>query len=492
LHKKLLIGAGSVAMFLFAAGVVLMTLALYRYGGVEGVTDRLRMQFAAEQPHDDFVPTPETAANMDPVQLAAAAAITVEVTPAPDSPVLAIAGTATLAPDVPDEPSGAAPAVSGLTTDQALNQIASLVQAPTAAPRAGGKPVRAAKQSPTATARPRPTATTAPPATAAPDSAAKAAFPPAARLDGLAHYWQTWNNCGPATLSMNLSYFGIKIGQDKIGPALKPEKDDKNVAPQQLADYAQSQGLMALVRVNGDATRLKALLQAGIPVLVETWYEPKPNDGMGHYRLIVGYDDAARDWIAYDSYDSHGIQKGDPYQGVHFPYASFDALWKVFGRTYIPIYDAARSAAVEQVLGADLDDAQMWQRALAIDLAYVKANPKDAFGWFNAGTAYINLGDYQAAAQAYDAARQLKLPWRMLWYQFGPFEAYYQTGRSKEVISLADATIKTAVNDEELFYWKGLAQQALGDTASAKASLEQAVKLRPTYQDAVDALARLQ
>ena len=156
---------------------------------------------------------------------------------------------------------------------------------------------------------------------------------------------------------MNLSYFGIKIGQEKIGPALKPEKDDKNVAPQQLAGYAASQGLKAMVRVNGDTTRLKALLQAGIPVIVETWYEPKPNDGMGHYRLIVGYDDAAGYWIAYDSYDSHGIQKGDPYVGIHFPYDGFDKLWKVFGYTYIPIYDESRAAAVEKVIGSDLDDA---------------------------------------------------------------------------------------------------------------------------------------
>lgn len=332
------------------------------------------------------------------------------------------------------------------------------------------------------------TPTTAVTPTAAP------VFPPAARLEGLAHYWQTWNNCGPATLSMNLSYFGIKIGQAKIGPALKPEKDDKNVAPDQLAEYARSQGLKALVRVNGDSARLKALLQAGVPVLVETWYEPKPNDGMGHYRLIVGYDDAGADggyWIAYDSYDSHGIQKGDPYRGVRFPYDSFDKLWRVFGRTYIPIYDEGRAKAVEQVLGADLDDAQMWRRALAADLAHVKANPKDAFGWFNVGTDYVNLDDSKAAAQAYDAARKLKLPWRMLWYQFGPFSAYYEQARYKEVITLADATIKTAVNDEELFYWKGRAQQALGDTAGAIASLQQAVKLRPTYQNAVDALSTL-
>jgi tetratricopeptide (TPR) repeat protein len=246
------------------------------------------------------------------------------------------------------------------------------------------------------------------------------------------------------------------------------------------------------VRVQGDTNRLKALLAAGIPVLVETWYEPKPNDGMGHYRLIVGYDDAGKYWIAYDSYDSHGIKRGDPYQGIRLDYKSFDQLWKVFNRTYIPIYDEGRAAAVEAVLGADMDTQAMHERSLARNLAAVKANPKDNFAWFNAGSDYVALGNYEAAAKAYDTARRLKLPWRMLWYQFGPFEAYYNVGRHKEVISLADATIKTAVNDEELFYWKGLAQQALGDIAAAKASLSQAVKLRASYVEAVNALAAIE
>jgi tetratricopeptide (TPR) repeat protein len=489
LRKKLLITAGSLAMFAIAAGVVLITLGLYRYGGVEGLTDRARLQFAAEQPHEDFVPTPESAAEVDAAELAGAAAAALGTDPAPTT------STADAA---------ALPTVRTLSTEQALTKLASLMQPPNAGLPAGARAASAPSQTATATRKPRPTATSQPAAsqtpapsasTAATDAVSAAAFPPAMQLQGMAHYWQTWNNCGPATLSMNLSYFGVKIGQEKIGPLLKPEKDDKNVGPEQLAEFAQTQGLKSLVRVNGDANRLKALLRAGIPVLVETWYEPKPNDGMGHYKLIVGYDDAASDgghWIAYDSYDSHGLKKGDPYNGVTFAYAEFDQLWKVFGRTYIPVYDDQRAKAVEAVLAADMDDGQMWQRALAADMAYVKANPKDAFGWFNLGTAYVNTGDFQAAAQAYDTARRLKLPWRMLWYQFGPFKAYYEVGRYQEVIDLADATIKTAVNDEELFYWKGLAQQALGDPVSAKASLEQAIKLRSTYQDAVDALAKLQ
>ena len=108
--------------------------------------------------------------------------------------------------------------------------------------------------------------------------------------------------------------------------------------------------------MNGSPETLRQLLSAGVPVLIETWYEPKPNDGMGHYRLLVGYDDAARDWIAYDSYDSHGLVKGQPYAGIRLPYAEVARDWPVFNRTYLLIYDEARAAAVEQIVGGDLDE----------------------------------------------------------------------------------------------------------------------------------------
>ena len=74
--------------------------------------------------------------------------------------------------------------------------------------------------------------------------------------------------------------------------------------------------------MNGDADTLRQLLSAGVPVLIETWHEPKPNDGMGHYRLLIGYDDAAQEWIAYDSYDcTRAWSEGQPYAGIRLPYA---------------------------------------------------------------------------------------------------------------------------------------------------------------------------
>jgi tetratricopeptide (TPR) repeat protein len=342
---------------------------------------------------------------------------------------------------------------------------------------------------PTRTPSPTPAPTQLPPSpTPTPPPTAR---PAAVRLTGLTHAWQTWNNCGPATLAMNLSYFGRRTTQADIAAALRPFKDDKNVSPDELAAYARLQGLRALARVNGSPETLRQLLAASVPVLVEAWYEPKPNDGMGHYRLLTGFDDAAREWIAYDAYDARGLKQDQPYTGIRLPYDEVAGLWPVFNRTYLLIYDEARAAAVAQIVGDDLNDASMWSRALTAAEAAIEGKPDDPFAWFNLGTDLVALARYDEAARAYDRARQLGLPWRMLWYQFGPFRAYYETGRSDDVISLADATLRTAQHVEELFFWRGLAQKAKGDLPGARASWERALELNPNYADARSALAAL-
>ncbi|MCB0152601.1 MAG: hypothetical protein KDE01_33705, partial [Caldilineaceae bacterium] len=81
-------------------------------------------------------------------------------------------------------------------------------------------------------------------------------------------------------------------------------------------DFARGQGYEATLLVNGNADLLRTLVSNGLPVLLETWHEPEPNDGLGHYRLLVGYDDAAQQWTLYDSYDAAGLVSTDAYQGI--------------------------------------------------------------------------------------------------------------------------------------------------------------------------------
>ena len=340
------------------------------------------------------------------------------------------------------------------------------------------EPFVLATPTPAATATPLPTSTPA------------VVVPPATALSNIRHEWQTWNNCGPATLAMNLSYYGSALDQAQIGAVLRNVPDDKNVGPQEMADFARGQGYNAEVRVNGSPDRLRALIAAGIPVLVETWHEAEPNDGLGHYRLLTGYDDARNVWIAYDTYDNRSpVAIDGTYQGVTLDYAEFDNWWRVFNRTFVLIYPPDRAAQVDAILGGPFDPNAMWRIALTAALATAAATPDDPIAWFNLGSSAVGAGDFTQAADAFDRARTLGLPWRMFWYQFGAFEAYWRTGRYEDVIALADATLAGGAAIEEVHYWRGMALASLGRQDEARAAWQTALQLNPDFQPAAQALA---
>ncbi len=174
-------------------------------------------------------------------------------------------------------------------------------------------------------------------------------------------------------------------------------------------------------------------------------------------------------------------------QGIRIPYDELASLWRVFNRTYLIIYTAEQSPQVEALLGPTLDDATMWQQALVRAQAEIAANPRDAFAWFNLGSTLTAMQRYDEAAAAFDQARQIGLPWRMLWYQFGPFRAYSEVGRHAEVLALAEATLATTQDIEELHYWRGRALQAMGQLDAARAAYDRAVSLNPFFSAAADA-----
>ena len=306
---------------------------------------------------------------------------------------------------------------------------------------------------------------------------------PSVQLTGVIHEAQRFNNCGPTTLKMYLSFFGYKKDtQVQIANVLKPNKDDRNVGPDELTGYAREKGFRAITRVNGNLERLKLFLSNDLPVIIETGYDPpRAKQGwMGHYRLVTGYDE--RGITAQDSYNG-------PDQFVAWD--EVETFWKHFNRTYILVYTDAQEPLVRAILGEDLDDATMYAKAAQRAQTEWNANPKDAYAAFNLGSSLVGLREYDAAAQAFDRARVLKLPWRMMWYQFGPYEAYLQTGRYEEVIALADATLNPTGDLEESYYYKGLALERLGRTDQARQAFQLALKYNSNYLAAQNALQDL-
>ena len=323
-------------------------------------------------------------------------------------------------------------------------------------------------------------------------------IPIASRLEGFKHQFQDWNNCGPATMAMTMSYFGMNLTQFDTAAVLKPDPEDRNVSPYEMANYVEDQTpYSAITRANGSIETVKRLINAGVPVILEIGIEP-PGEyrwmgWYGHYLLVVAYDDANEQFWVYDSWLGTSLVPGEnaDENGRNLPYAEVEIFWPHFNNNYIAVFDPEKEAEVTNIIGAEVDDAVMWANNLTINQQNAAKDPENAFFWFNLGTALNAQERYEEAAAAFDQARAIGLPWRMLWYQFGPYEAYYQVGRYEDVILLADVTLKDRPYFEESFYYKGLAQAALGATNDARKNLENAASFNPNYTQAIAALTQL-
>jgi hypothetical protein len=315
-------------------------------------------------------------------------------------------------------------------------------------------------------------------------------------LEGIRYQHQTFNNCGPANLAMALSYWGWQGDQRDTRLYLRPnlDVDDKNIMPEEMVRFVETQtDLKAVTRVGGDVDLLKRFIAAGFPVIIEKGHHPPDDWWMGHFMVINGYNDSKSRFTAQDSL----IQQDAP-----LPYDDVAPWWRDFNFVYIVIYPPEREAEVFSLLGPNLDTTYNYQQAAqrARDEVDSLDGRDQYFAWYNLGTNLVALGDYAGAAQAYDQAFAINagLPekqrlYRMLWYQVGPYEAYYYAGRYQDVIDLGNATLAWVGKPvlEETFYWMGMARQATGDMDKAIKNYTRAAELNPNYALPREALEQL-
>ncbi len=80
-------------------------------------------------------------------------------------------------------------------------------------------------------------------------------------LNNLRHEYQTWNNCGPATLAMALSFYNLPQTQKDIAPYVKPDPEDKNVSPSELVEYVRKQTSYKIIHTfNANLLKIKLLI----------------------------------------------------------------------------------------------------------------------------------------------------------------------------------------------------------------------------------------
>lgn len=386
---------------------------------------------------------------------------------------------------------------------------------------AGESPTSTTNNGTSSTQTPSPTLTQTPSPTQGPTltpTITSTPLPASVILTGIRYEDQKnrWNYCGPANLSMALNYIGWSGNRDTVAKSIKPGvqdpkldfvqqgRSDINVMPYEMVDFVNEETeFKALSRLGGNIDLAKRLLAADFPFIAEKGYYEKDYAGkvawLGHYQLVTGYDDALGEVIVQDTWND------GPNFRISYEEFMANEAWLSFDNLFIVVYPPEREAELLQVLGGYADP--QWAAKYALSYAEEKivttSGIDQFFAWFAKGTSHVELFEYQDAATAYDqafaiynslGADDVQRPYRMMWYQTGPYKAYFYAGRYQDVITLADITLTETISKptiEESLYWRGQAYYMVGNTKAAIDDYREALRLHPNWGPAIVALQDL-
>lgn len=297
---------------------------------------------------------------------------------------------------------------------------------------------------------------------------------------------QSFNNCGPASLSMVLSMFGKFVDQEDLADRMRPFHnpaggvDDKSIFADEFVKYAEEQGFKALQRPNGDIPLLKTLIANDIPVVVRTWLND--HEDIGHFRIVRGYND-----------ETQTLLQDDSYQGPNLPYtySEFMNLWQPFNYGYILVYPPEKEALVAAILGDQMNEETAYKDSITRAEKELSSNPSAFYPLFNLATASYYLEDYPASVTYYEKAAP-SLPSRMLWYQIEPIQAYQKTNNDTAVMTLTEKILTTGNQAySELYQIRGELYLKNGNKEAARSEFEKAVYYNENFQPPKDSLQQL-
>jgi tetratricopeptide (TPR) repeat protein len=301
------------------------------------------------------------------------------------------------------------------------------------------------------------------------------------------HYYvaQAFDNCGPAALSMDLSFYGVHVSQQTLESILRPSgeksgrSNNKSTSPNRIATQAQTYGLVAYYRPNGNMSLLKQLVANGFPIITRTLFAT--SDDFAHYRVVKGYNDLTNQVTEED-----GIQG----ENMRFSYNTFLTLWKPFNYEYIVLAPPDKQAELESILGGDASSTIAWQTAAKDAEQALLSDATDTRAEFNLSVADYYVGDYAGSVQAFEEAEP-NLPKHTLWYQIEPIESYYELGDYSKVFSLSQSTLLNNPDYPELYVLEGESYLKEGILSLAKSAFETALKYNKNFESAKEGLASI-
>ncbi len=305
-------------------------------------------------------------------------------------------------------------------------------------------------------------------------------------IPGGTHVFQTFNNCGPASLSMALSFFDIFVSQQELGNELRPwqstsgDNDDKSVTLEELEAKAKDYGFLTYHRPNGDIKLIKSFIAEDIPVVMRTLLE-EGND-IGHYRVVFGYDDTTGHVIQNDSLQG---------KGLYYTYDELLALWKPYGYEYLVLVPEAKQAIAERILGENVEVNLAWQNAVINLQKEVAANPNDLDLAMSLSVAYYHVGNYEKSIEVFEQIEP-RLPFRTLWYQIEPLKSYQELRRYDEVLPRIENVLTNHNRAySELYQMRGEIYLDQGRVSEAREQFELAIYYNENYEPARESLQRL-
>jgi len=306
-------------------------------------------------------------------------------------------------------------------------------------------------------------------------------------LENDSHVFQTFNNCGPAALSMALSYYGIIKTQEELGAALRPyqvaggNNDDKSVTLDEMAEKAKEFGLIPYHRPNGTILLLRQFIALGYPVVTRTLLEE--NNDIGHYRVIKGYNDITQELTQDDSLQG---------KNLIYSYETFTRLWKQFQYEYLVLIPPDKESEIKAILGEDADISKSWAKAVRNAEKELEKNPDDIYAHFNLSVGLHHTGEYKRAKQEFEKVEHL-LPFRMLWYQIEPIQTYFELGEYQKVMDMTEYIFNNQNRAyAELYIIRGNMYKKQGDIENAKKEYQNAVYYNKNLKSAQEALQSVQ
>ena len=224
------------------------------------------------------------------------------------------------------------------------------------------------------------------------------AAPASVVVEDMKHVWQSLNNCGPASVVMALSTFGIDVSQETARVPLRGTNVLSGMGPQRVDGWVNSSfGLRSVWRNNGTNDLMRRLVANGFAPMVTQWMQDPKVSRIAHWRVVRGSDDAAGTFYV-----------NDPMLGNMVPlsYQWFQNNWQSFSYRYMVIYDPKDAALLKAIIGDDWNDVKMRKNFYERTKSDAYAQDTSA-AWLAYGEAAYGYGMFREAVSAFERGMAL-------------------------------------------------------------------------------------